>query len=121
MSLQFVGQDLVAEAIDSLQSCCCDGCERPALVQLCTYHNNVLLLYARAVQSSDCVNSCGADFCFCFEMMQRCAEGLADANVRNLERQGAMKFKDTERSASLCAPEAVEEVGRTFATPAICI
>ena len=44
MSLQFVGQDLVAEAIDSLQSCYCDGCERPALVQLCTYHNNVLLL-----------------------------------------------------------------------------
>jgi len=54
-------------------------------------------------------------------MTQRRTEGLADANDRNLERQGAMKFKDTERSASLCAPEAVEEVGRTFANPAICI
>ena len=60
-------------------------------------------------------------FDFIFEMTQRRAECLADANVRNLERQGAMKFKDTERSASLCAPEAVEEVGRTFATAAICI
>lgn len=54
-------------------------------------------------------------------MTQRRTEGLADANDRNLERQGAMQFKDTERSASLCAPEAVEEVGRTFANPAICI
>ena len=54
-------------------------------------------------------------------MTQRRTEGFADANVRNLERQGAMKFKDTERSASVCAPEVVEEVGHTFATPAICI
>ena len=43
MSLQFVGQDLVAEAIDSLQSCYCDGCARPALEQLCTYHHVLLL------------------------------------------------------------------------------